>query len=56
MMGRVLVIAGFVVLRCFAMVARRVFVMLGCLVMMLCRLFGHCSSFFYLGLNVADSS
>jgi hypothetical protein len=40
-MGCVLVIAGFVVLRCFAMVARRVFMMLGRLVMMLCRLFGH---------------
>ena len=41
MMSRRLVIAGFMMLSCFAMVAGRVFMMLSRLMMMLCRLCGH---------------
>jgi hypothetical protein len=44
---RRLVIAFFVVSRRFAMMARRVFVMFRCLVMMLCRLLRHSSSSFH---------
>ena len=42
-----LVIAFFVVSRRFAMMARRVFVMFRCLMMMLCRLLRHSSSSFH---------
>jgi hypothetical protein len=50
---RRLVIAFFVVRCRFAMVARRVFVMFRCLMMMLCRLLRHSSSSFhsFAGLN-----
>ena len=44
---RRLVIAFFVVRRRFAMMARRVFVMFSCLMMMLCRLLRHSSSSFH---------
>ncbi len=40
------VITLFVVSRCFAVMARRVFVMFRCFVMMLCRLLRHRSSSF----------
>jgi hypothetical protein len=56
MMCSRLVIAGVVMLGCFAMVARRVFMMLGCLMMMLCRLFGHMPLLFHLGSSYAGSS
>jgi hypothetical protein len=49
MMCRCLVIAGVVMLGCFAMMARCVFMMLGRLMMMLCRLFGHMTLLFILG-------
>jgi hypothetical protein len=41
MMCRHLVIVCFVMLGCLAMVTRRVFMMLGRLMMVLCSLFGH---------------
>jgi hypothetical protein len=41
MMCRRFVIARFVMIGCFAMVARRVFVVLCRFMMVLCRLFGH---------------
>jgi hypothetical protein len=44
---RRLVIAFFVMSRRFAMMARRVFVMFRCLMMMLCRLLRHSSSSFH---------
>jgi hypothetical protein len=50
---RRLVIAFFVVRRRFAMMARRVFVMFSCLMMMLCRLLRHSFSSF---LGQPDSS
>jgi hypothetical protein len=42
-----LVVALFVMSRCCAVMARRVFVVFRCLVMMLCRLLRHSSSSFY---------
>jgi hypothetical protein len=45
MMRRRLVIARFVMIGCFAMVSRRVLVMLGRQMVVLCRLFGHVGSF-----------
>jgi hypothetical protein len=46
-MRRRLMIAFFVVSRRFAMMARRVFVMFRCLMMMLCRLLRHSFSSFH---------
>lgn len=48
-MRRRLVIACFVMIGRFAMVARRVLVMLGRLMMMLCRLLGLVPLLFYVG-------
>src|SRR5580704_7347910 len=52
MMGCRLVIASFVMLSCFAMVARRVLMVLSRLMMVLCRLCGHVPLLFRLGINV----
>lgn len=43
-MGRHFMVAGFVILCGFAMMASCMFVVFGCLVMMFCRLLGHVSS------------
>lgn len=43
--GRQLVVAGFVVLCGFAMMVGGMFVVFGCFAMMLCGLCGHVSSF-----------
>jgi hypothetical protein len=53
MMRRRLVVSFFVMLGCFAMMARRVVVMFGRLTMMLCRLFGHMSLLLDLGSSSA---
>ena len=53
MMCRRLVIACLVMLCCFAMVVRRVFMMLGRFMVMFCRLFGHMPLLFYWGSRYA---
>lgn len=47
------VVAFFVVRRCFAVVARRVFVMFRCFVVMFCRLLRHRSSSFHCSAGLA---